>query len=70
MSHILGDLPYVKIYLDDVLLLTNGSYEDYCEKLQVVLQRLDKYNFRCRPDKCHSAVDRVNTWDMTLAETD
>ena len=51
MSHILGDLPYVKIYLDDVLLLTNGSYEDHCDKLRVVLNRLDKYNSKTVPTR-------------------
>jgi len=59
MNHVLGDLPFVKVYLDDVLLLTNGSYEDHIQKVQQVLQRLNKHNCRCRVDKCSFAVTGV-----------
>ena len=59
MNHVLGDLDYVQVYLDDVLLLTDGSYEDHMEKLKVVMQRLDEHNFRCRVDKCNFAVTGV-----------
>lgn len=59
MSHVLGDLPYVRTYLDDVLLLTNGTYEDHCEKLRIVLDCLDNCNFCCRPDKCKFTVDNI-----------
>jgi hypothetical protein len=58
MNHVLGDFPFVHvIYLDHVLLLTNGSYEDHIAKVQQeVLTYLNKHNFRCQVDKCSFAV--------------
>jgi hypothetical protein len=57
MNRVLGDLPFVHIYLDNALLLTNGScYEDHIAKVQQVLTRLNKHNFQCPVDKCLFAV--------------
>ena len=69
MNHVLGDLPFVRIYLDDVLLLTDGTHADHCEKLREVLDRLDKFNFRCRPDKCKFAVDNVEHLGYVLTRS-
>jgi len=52
MMDLLGDLPYVQVYIDDVLILTDGSYEDHLNKVAVVLKRLEKANFRARVNKC------------------
>jgi hypothetical protein len=59
MNHVLGDLLFVHIFFDDVLLLTNGSYEDHIAKVQQVLTCLNKHNFLCRVDKCLFAVTAV-----------
>ena len=37
MSHVLGDLPYVRTYLDDILLLTNGSHGGHATRAMVSL---------------------------------
>ena len=37
MSDILGDLEYVLIYIDDILITSNGTYEDHMQKLDKVL---------------------------------
>ena len=52
MVNLLGDLPYVQVYIDDVLILTDGSYEDHLQKVRTVLDRLEKANFRARVNKC------------------
>ena len=33
-------LGYVRTYLDDLLVISNGNFEDHLDKLKVVLQRL------------------------------
>jgi len=38
MMQLFGDLPFVKCYLDDIAIITDGSYEDHMEKLAIVLQ--------------------------------
>jgi hypothetical protein len=40
MSKLVQDMEYVKIYLDDMLILTNSSFKDHLLKLKMVLERL------------------------------
>eukprot|EP00574_Skeletonema_japonicum_P009249 CAMPEP_0201722966 /NCGR_PEP_ID=MMETSP0593-20130828/7159_1 /ASSEMBLY_ACC=CAM_ASM_000672 /TAXON_ID=267983 /ORGANISM="Skeletonema japonicum, Strain CCMP2506" /LENGTH=44 /DNA_ID= /DNA_START= /DNA_END= /DNA_ORIENTATION= len=40
MNGLFHDLEYVRAYLDDLLLITAGSFDDNLEKLDKVLQRL------------------------------
>ena len=56
MAHVLGDLPCARIYLGGCLALADGAHAGHCEKLQEVLSRLGKFNFRCRPGKCEFAA--------------
>lgn len=37
-------LPFVKVYLDDVLVFSNGSYQDHLKKVEQVLRRLHSKN--------------------------
>ena len=60
MMEIVGDLPYVRVYLDDVLITTNGDYVDHLTKLQVVLSRLEEYGFRANLRKCFFAEDKLD----------
>jgi transposase InsO family protein len=40
MNTLMGDLEYVRAYIDDILCLTSGDFEDHLDKLDEVLQRL------------------------------
>jgi hypothetical protein len=40
MSKLVRDMEYVKIYLDDLLILTNSSFKDHLLKLEMILARL------------------------------
>jgi hypothetical protein len=40
MGELMTGLEFVRAYLDDLMILTNGSFEDHCEKLEEVLGRL------------------------------
>ena len=53
MNEILGDLPYVLIYIDDVLCLQERgkSANDYLKKLETILGRLEKAGFRANLQK-------------------
>jgi transposase InsO family protein len=59
MMRLLGDLEFVHVYIDDILITSNGSFTDHMNKLQQVLNRLDKAGFRANVRKCHFASDRV-----------
>ncbi len=36
MTDMLGDLDFVLIYIDDILITSNGTYEDHMVKLEIV----------------------------------
>ena len=55
MMDLLGDLEYCRAYIDDILVTTNGSYEDHLEKLNEVLTRLETTGFRANVRKCYFA---------------
>lgn len=42
MNSLLGDLEYVRAYIDDILSITSGSWDDHLDKLEAVFQRLQE----------------------------
>ena len=59
MHDILGDLDFCRVYIDDVLIISDGSFEDHLAKLNIVLSRLNKANFRANVRKCYFAQDNL-----------
>ncbi len=41
MLDLFSDLDFVNCYLDDIAIISNGSYEDHLEKVSIVLSRFD-----------------------------
>ncbi|KAE8993684.1 hypothetical protein PR003_g21745 [Phytophthora rubi] len=50
MQQLLGDLPFVRAYLDDVLVLSS-SFDEHLQHLKVVLQRLQDAGVVVHPAK-------------------
>ena len=42
MGKLLGDLEHVRIYIDDLLIISKGTYEDHLQKLEEVFDRLQR----------------------------
>ena len=59
MSTLMQDLEYVRAYIDDLLVITNGSYEDHLAKLDVVLQRLREAGLKVNAKKSFFAKDSL-----------
>jgi hypothetical protein len=59
MMRLLGDLEYVHVYMDDILITSSGNFQDHMSKLKEVLKRLEKVGFRANVRKCTFAADRV-----------
>ena len=53
------DLPYVNAYIDDILITSNGSFQDHLDKLNEVLKRLSQAGFRMNVRKSNFAVDKI-----------
>ena len=59
MTEMLGDFDFCRVYIDDILIISNGTYEDHMEKLNQVLQRLEERGFRANVRKCFFARDSL-----------
>ena len=51
MQEMLGDFKFVRVYIDDILILSNGTYEDHMDKLNQVLTRIEERGFRANVHK-------------------
>ena len=60
---IIGDLTinllYVNAYIDDILITSNGSFQDHLVKLNEVLKRLSQAGFCMNVRKSNFAVDKI-----------
>jgi transposase InsO family protein len=59
MAEILGDLDFCRVYIDDILIISNGTFEDHMQKLEIVLKRLEERGFRANIRKCFFARDEL-----------
>ena len=51
MATLMEELEFVRVYLDDLLVITKGSFEDHLEKLDAVLAKLMKAGLKANPSK-------------------
>ena len=58
VSHILGDLPYVQIYLDDFL-INSKTFDEHMMHLEEVMKRMEEYNLKLNLQKCTFCADKV-----------
>ena len=59
MSDLMRTLEYVRTYLDDLLCISNGTFQDHLNKVEVVLQRLQKAKLRVNLRKSQFALHEV-----------
>ena len=59
MSELMQDLDFVRTYIDDLLVLTKGSYEDHLEKLERVLVRLKNAGLKVNAKKSFFAREEL-----------
>jgi transposase InsO family protein len=60
INDLLGDLDFVQVYLDDILITSSGSFQDHLKKLHIVFKRLEQANFRANLHKCFFAQDELD----------
>ena len=57
---IFEDLDTVKAYMDDLLVVTRGSYIEHLNELEIVMKRLTQVGIKCKIDKylfCHPEIE-------------
>jgi len=66
MNSLFNDLEYVRAYIDDLLILSNSTFEDHLDKLGKVLQRLQDKGLRINAPKSTFATDEIEYLGYTL----
>ena len=51
MSNLFRDLEFVREYIDDLLVTSNGTLQDHLDKVEQVLQRLQKAGLKVNAKK-------------------
>ena len=51
MTHLFSDLNFVKVYLDDILIVSYANETDHLNKLSIVLNRLRNHNLKVKVKK-------------------
>jgi transposase InsO family protein len=59
IDQVIAGIPNCIAYLDDIL-LTGKNEEEHLRTLEMVLQRLSEFGFKCNPEKCLFFQDEVS----------
>ena len=59
MGTLMADLEFVRTYLDDLLVMSNGTFEQHVKKLSIVLDRLERAGLRVHIQKSSFFQDSV-----------
>jgi transposase InsO family protein len=65
MSELMEGLQYVRTYIDDLLIISNGTYEDHLTKLDTVLTRLKDAGLKVNAPKsffCQTELEYLGYW--------
>ena len=60
MEKLFCDMPNMKVYIDDLLIFSNGSYEDHLATVKEALDRLHQKNMAVNAEKSFWAVREVD----------
>ena len=69
MQALLGDLPFVRVYLDDVLVLTETCFKDHMTELEQVFVRLKSAGLQCNAQKCKFAAFETEYLGYNLTQS-
>jgi hypothetical protein len=59
MYELLGDIPNIQVYLDDILITSNGTFEEHAAIMEQVLD-MQKANFRANFKKCYFGEAKID----------
>jgi transposase InsO family protein len=60
MMKLFTQFPFVKVYMDDILIFSSGTYNDHLDKVAGVLQALKNKNLAINAEKSYWAVKEVD----------
>jgi hypothetical protein len=60
MYELLGDIPNIQVYLDGIIIKSNGTFEEHAAIMEQVLYILQKANFRANLRKCYFGESKID----------
>ena len=57
---LLGDIDGTKAYMDDILVVKKGSFEEHLEQLEEVFRRCQKANIKLNAEKCRFGLNEID----------
>ncbi len=68
MYRLFSDKPYVKVYMDDILVFSHGNYSDHLKDVDEALKRLRTKNMAVNAEKTYWAVEEVDYLGFRLTK--
>ena len=59
MSSLMENLEFVRVYLDDLLVITSVSFEEHLAKVKEVMKRIQLAGIKFYIDECKLAVPKL-----------
>jgi hypothetical protein len=69
MYELLGDIHNIQVYLDDILITSNGTFEEHAEIMEKVLHILQKANYRANLQKCYFGESEIDYLGYEIVNT-
>ena len=60
MKDLLNGLEYIKVYINDLLIISNGNVEDHLYKAKIVSKKLEAAGFKINTEKSFFAKDNYS----------
>jgi hypothetical protein len=60
MYELLGDIPNIQVYVDDIIITSNGTFEEHAGIMEKVQERLQQANFRANLRKCYCVESKID----------
>ena len=57
---LLGDIEGIRAYIDDILVINKGSFQNHLEQLEEVFRRCQKMNLKMNADKCRFGLNEID----------
>lgn len=68
MSVLSKDMPFIKVYLDDILIVSYKDESDHLDKLSIVLRRLLQANLKVKTQKCEFLQKEVECLGFHISD--
>ena len=66
MNKLFNGLDYVRTYIDDLLIISNKSFEDHIKKLDKVLSKLNQKGFKVNAEKSFFARNELKYLEFRI----